>query len=62
MARYDIESYDDYIQILALYRNTRAIEAQNARQRFAELSEASAAVERARLSAIRRLQDRYPNP
>jgi len=62
MARYDIQSYDDYIHILALYRNTRAVEAQNARQRFTQLSEASAAVERARLSVIRRLQDRYPNP
>ena len=62
MARYDIQSYDDYIHILTLYRNTRAVEAQNARQRFTQLSEASAAVERARLSVIRRLQDRYPNP
>lgn len=62
MARYDIQSYDDYVQILALYRNTRAFEAQNARQRFTELSEACAAVEGARLSVIQTLRDRYPNP
>ena len=62
MARYDIQSYDDYIHMLALYHNLRAIEAQNARQRFTELSDASASVERVRLNVIRRLQARYPNP
>jgi hypothetical protein len=50
------------ISILALYRNRCAIEAQNARRRFAELSEASAAVKRARLKVIRRLRVCYPNP
>jgi hypothetical protein len=61
MARYDIQSYEEYIHVLALCRNTRAIEAQNARQRYTELSEASALIERARLAVMCRLQNRYSN-
>jgi len=59
MERYDIHTYDEYLHILALYRNSRAIEAQNARQRFKELNEATATIEKTRLSVMRRLQDRY---
>jgi hypothetical protein len=62
MARYDIQSYDDYVHILALFRNTRAIEAQNARQRYTELSEACTSIENARLSIIKRMQDRHSTP
>jgi len=59
MARYNIQNLDDYLQILALFRNTRAIEAQNARQRHMDLLEACKSVERSRLSIILGLQERH---
>ena len=34
MARYDITTYDEYIHLLALFRNTNAIETQNAYRRL----------------------------
>jgi hypothetical protein len=59
MSRYDIRDYNDYLHLLALYRNTRAIEAQKARTRFAELSDAAASVSKVRLSVVKALQDRH---
>jgi hypothetical protein len=62
LARYDIQEFDNYIHILALYRNNRAIEAQNARRRYTELSEASTSIQNAWTSIMRRLHERHSNP
>jgi hypothetical protein len=56
MARYEVETFDDYIHILALFRNTRAIEAVKARQRVFELTDISTSVDVARQLIRRRLQ------
>lgn len=62
MARYNIENLDDYVQLLALYWNTRAVDAQNACQQLMELSAACTNLEKTRLSVIRRLKERHANP
>jgi len=62
MVWYDLQDFEDYLHFLALYRNTRAIEAQNARHQYTKLSEACASVENARLMVIKRLQDRHSTP
>jgi hypothetical protein len=59
MSRYDVDDFENYTHLLALYRNTRAIEAMKARIRYMELEGAAASVEKARLSLIRSLQDRH---
>jgi hypothetical protein len=58
LARYDVEDFEDYTHLLALFRNTRAIEANNARQRYTELSEAAASIEKVRLAFIQQFKDR----
>lgn len=58
MSRYEVETYDEYLHLLALFRNTRAIEAQKARTRYAELQDISANIEFARHAVLRRLQQR----
>lgn len=58
MARYEVETFDDYIHLLALFRNTRAIEAAKARDRVVELTDISSSVEIARQLILRRLQHR----
>ena len=62
LSRYDIHTYEDYVHLLALFRNTRAIEAHNARQRYSDISAACASVEELRLSAIQRLKDHHSMP
>jgi hypothetical protein len=59
MARYDVRDSDEYLHLLALYRNTRAIEAQKARLRFTELMDARASIAKVRLSVIQAMQDRH---
>jgi hypothetical protein len=56
MARYVVETFEDYIHLLALFRNTRVIEAAKARDRVFELTEISTSIENARQSILRRLQ------
>ena len=60
MARYEIDSFGDYIHLLCLFRNTRAIEMEKACARVGELEGISASLEIARLSTLRRLQQRRP--
>ena len=60
MARYDVDSLDDYIHLLSLFRNTRAIEMEKACGRVTELESVSATLEIARLSILRQLQQRRP--
>jgi len=59
MARYEVNDFEEYTHLLALYRNTRAIEALNARLRFTALEDAAASAEKVRLSLIRHLLDRH---
>ena len=56
MARYEVETFDDYIHLLALFRNTRATQAAAARDRVFELNNISTSVDLARQSILRRLQ------
>jgi hypothetical protein len=58
MSRYDINIYDDYLHMLSLFRNTRAIEAENALNRYQELQSAAATIENARIVLLRRMDDR----
>jgi hypothetical protein len=57
MSRYDVEDFEDYTHLLALYRNTRAIEAMKARIHYMELEKAAASVEKVCLALIQSLQD-----
>ena len=59
MSRYDIKDYDDYLHVLSLYRNTRAIEAENALNRYQEIRAAVATIENARIDLLRRIDDRF---
>ena len=59
MSRFDIQDMDEYLQILALFRNTRAIEAHNARRRLMELKEAASSIERLRRSLFDSLQEHF---
>lgn len=58
LSRYDIQDYDEYLHLLALYRNTRAIEVQKASTRFTELNLAVTSVAKARLGIIKAMEDR----
>jgi len=58
MARYDVDGFDDYIHLLALFRNTRAIEAVKVRDRVFDLTDIANSVEIARQSILRQLQER----
>ena len=59
VARYQIEDYDDYIHLLALYRNTRGVQAQNSHSRYDELFETIRAIDSSRLALLHRLQQRH---
>jgi len=39
MARHHVDDYDDYMRLLAMYRNTAAIEEIKARERRSEIQE-----------------------
>jgi len=56
MVRYEAETFDNYMHLLTMFRNTRAIEAAKARDRVFELNDISNAIEIARQSVLRRLQ------
>jgi hypothetical protein len=56
LTRYKVKTFDEYIHLLALFRNTRAIEAAKAHDRVMELADISTSIENARQSIIRRLQ------
>jgi len=58
MSRYEVDSIDDYIRLLCLFRNTRAIEMEKACARVLEIEEVSSSVEIAMLSILNRLQQR----
>ena len=58
MARFEVETFEDYMQMLTLFRNTQAIEAMNARQRLIELAEASKSIENAQYAILDRLKER----
>ena len=58
MARFDIETFDDYLHLLALFRNTQAIETLNARRHLSELNEVSKSLESARYAILSRLNQR----
>ena len=58
MSRYEVDSIDDYIRLLCLFRNTRAIEMEKACTRVLEIEEVSSSVEIAMLSILNRLQQR----
>jgi hypothetical protein len=59
MARFDVPDYDDYLHLLALYRNTRATEAINARNRYLQLEEVSETLSAARQAVLKRLAARH---
>jgi len=52
MSRYPVETLDDYMHLVAMYRNARAIEAQKARTRHLELVELAKSIESARLAVL----------
>lgn len=58
MARFDVETLEEYIHLLTLFRNTQAIETVNARRRLCELAEASKSLETARYAILNRLRQR----
>jgi len=58
MARFEVETLEDYMQMLTLFRNTQAIETMNARQRLNELAEASKSIENAQYAILNRLKER----
>lgn len=59
-ARYQFEDYEAYKHILASYRNTRAIEASKARDRYSKLVSLSKSVERCRQRLIKLFEDQDP--
>jgi hypothetical protein len=60
MARYEVQDFEDYTHLLALYRNTRAIETKQARKRYMELEAAAKSIEKVRLAQIKSLHARHP--
>ena len=58
MARYEADTLDEYVRLLALFRNTRAIELENARNRCAELQNIADTIELAQFAVLRRLDSR----
>jgi hypothetical protein len=59
MARFDISDYGDYLHLLALYRNTRATEAINARNRYLQLEQVSETLSAARKAVLEKLTARH---
>jgi hypothetical protein len=62
LARHEVNDFDDYTHLLALFRNTRALEAHNACQRYTELDEASRSIETVRQAIIQQLKVRHSRP
>jgi len=58
MSRYEVDSIDDYVRLLCLFRNTRAIEMEKACARVLEIEQISSSVEIARLSILHQLEQR----
>jgi hypothetical protein len=58
MSRYEVDDLQDYLQVLALFRNTRGIECKNAHSRWGELAEIARSLNTARYAILRKLQDR----
>jgi hypothetical protein len=58
MARFDVDDYESYLHLLAMYRNTNAIDAVNARTHYSELADLGESIDAARLAVIQRLRDR----
>ena len=58
MARFDVETFDDYLHLLTLFRNTQAIETLNARRRLSELTEVSRFIQSSRNAILSRLTQR----
>lgn len=56
MARYQVSDFDEYKHLLALLRNTRAIAAQKARSRSADIWQLQAMVENARKRLVEQLK------
>jgi len=59
-ARYDFNDYEAYKLILARYRNTRAIEAYKARDRYSKLVSFSNSVEKCRQRLVNLTQEQHP--
>jgi len=55
MSQYKVNSIDDYIHLLCLFRNTRAIEMEKACARVLEIEEISTSIEITCLSILRQL-------
>ena len=58
VARYEVDDLQDYLQLVTLFRNTRAIESQNAYTRYDELAQVSRSIETARIAILRKLEER----
>jgi len=61
MVRYAVNDYAGYLHLLAMFRNTNAIEAGNARADYAELVDLATSNELARLAVLKRIRDRRSN-
>jgi len=57
MAWYNVASFDDYIELLALFCNMRAVEAEKAFNQCKELANISANIEIARLAILCRIEE-----
>jgi hypothetical protein len=56
LARYQVSDFDEYKQLLALLRNTRAIAAHKARSRYADIRHLQTMVEHARNHLVEQLK------
>ena len=61
MVRYHVNDYAGYLHLLAMYRNTNAIETENARADYTDLVELATSNELARLAVLQRIKDRRSN-
>ena len=58
MAQFEVETFEEYIQMVALFRNTQAIEMMNARQQLSELAKVANSFETSRSAILSRLKER----
>ena len=58
VARYHVADYDEYLRILAMYRNTAAIEALKGRTRYEEIQQTLLQVHTIREALLNRLKAR----
>lgn len=56
LARFEVETLDDYLHLLTLFRNTQAIETLYAHRWLSKLADIVASIEMARHSVLARLQ------